>query len=224
MASEFSPLARLLLGNLADAPASVRQRMLATIPTTMLSLAFYSFTLLVICATTAYIARTAWAWGWLIFSMAMIAWRFLCPVIARRRGQPEPLVEIMVSAGLSMISFGFGSTMSILSGDIALMTISLSGSMGILAGLATRWAALPRPAIASMVLTTAGTSREPGRRAMASRWFEIVASAECTTSRSLAESHVTQCNMKLKFVGALPVMVTVCHEVPSHAKMPLSKT
>ncbi len=155
MASEFSPLARLLLGNLADAPASVRQRMLATIPTTMLSLAFYSFTLLVICATTAYIARTAWAWGWLIFSMAMIAWRFLCPVIARRRGQPEPLVEIMVSAGLSMISFGFGSTMSILSGDIALMTISLSGSMGILAGLATRWAALPRPAIASMVLTTA---------------------------------------------------------------------
>ena len=155
MASAFSPLARLLLGNLADVPVAVRQRMLATIPTTLLSLTFYSFTLLVICATTVYIARTAWAWGWLLFSMAMLAWRFLCPVIARRRGQPEPLVGIMVSAGLSMVSFGFGSTMAILSGDIALMTISLSGSMGILAGLATRWAALPRPAIASMVLTMA---------------------------------------------------------------------
>ena len=155
MASAFSPLARLLLGNLADVPVAVRQRMLATIPTTLLSLTFYSFTLLVICATTVYIARTAWTWGWLLFSMAMLAWRFLCPVIARRRGQPEPLVGIMVSAGLSMVSFGFGSTMAILSGDIALMTISLSGSMGILAGLATRWAALPRPAIASMVLTMA---------------------------------------------------------------------
>jgi diguanylate cyclase len=131
----------------------VRQRMLSTIPTTTLSLAFYSFTLLVICATTVYIARAAWAWGWLLFAMAMITWRFLCPVLARRRGQPEPLIGIMVSAGLSMVSFGFGATMSILSGDIALMTISLAGSMGILAGLATRWAALPRPAIASMVLT-----------------------------------------------------------------------
>jgi diguanylate cyclase (GGDEF)-like protein len=155
MANAFSPLARLLLGNLADVPVAVRQRMLATIPTTLLSLTFYSFTLLVICATTVFISRTAWAWGWLLFSVAMLAWRFLCPVIARRRGQPEPLVGIMVSAGLSMVSFGFGSTMAILSGDIALMTISLSGSMGILAGLATRWAALPRPAIASMVLTMA---------------------------------------------------------------------
>lgn len=134
---------------------AVRQRMLATIPSTSLSLAIYSFTLLVICATAAYISRAYWAWGWLAFSIVMIAWRYICPILARRRGQPVPLPGIMISAGLSMASFGFGSTMSILSGDIALMTISLSGGMGILAGLATRWAALPRPAIAAMVMTMA---------------------------------------------------------------------
>lgn len=153
MASASSPIARLLFGKLADAPLAVRQRMLETIPSTQLSLAMYSFTLLVICATAVRISHAAWAWGWLAFSVVMIAWRHAGPVVARRRGRPLPLAGIMISAGLSMISFGYGSTMSILSGDIALMTISLSGGMGILAGLATRWAALPRPAIAAMMLT-----------------------------------------------------------------------
>jgi diguanylate cyclase (GGDEF)-like protein len=155
MASASSPLARLLLGNLADVPVAVRQRMLATIPSTQLSLGIYSFTLLTICATAVYISRAPWAWGWLVFSVVMIAWRYLHPLLARRLGIGQPLTGIMLSAGLSMVSFAFGSTMSILSGDIALMTISLSGGMGILAGLATRWAALPRPAIAAMVITMA---------------------------------------------------------------------
>ncbi len=153
MASASSPLARLMLGHLADAPVAVRQRMLATIPSTSLSLAFYSFTLLVIAITTAYIARTTWAWIWLVFSTAMILWRCLAPVVARRRGRPEPLVQIMVSAGLSMTSFAFSATLSVLSGDITLTTITLTGAMGVLAGLATRWAALPRPAIAAMIIT-----------------------------------------------------------------------
>ena len=155
MVSAASPLARLVLGKLADVPVAVRQRMLETIPSTQLSLAIYSFTLLIICMTAVWISRAGWAWAWLIFSVVMIAWRHLGPVVARRRGRPAPLPGIMLSAGLSMVSFGFGSTMSILSGDVALMTISLSGGMGILAGLATRWAAMPRPAIAAMVLTMA---------------------------------------------------------------------
>jgi len=62
MASASSPLARLVLGKLADVPVAVRQRMLETIPSNSISLAFYSFTLLVICATSVYIARAPWAW------------------------------------------------------------------------------------------------------------------------------------------------------------------
>jgi hypothetical protein len=52
---------RLLLGSLADAPPRVRERMLETIPTTPLSLAFYTVTLLVICVTTVYVTRATWA-------------------------------------------------------------------------------------------------------------------------------------------------------------------
>jgi diguanylate cyclase (GGDEF)-like protein len=151
-----SSVTRLVLGNLADATPAVRERMLATVPTTPISLLFYSITLVMICATAVYISDyAAWAWVWLGLSVAMIAWRALHPALALRRGKPRPLLGIMISAGLSMASFGFGSAASLLTGDVALITISLSGAMGVVAGLATRWAALPRPAITTMVLTMA---------------------------------------------------------------------
>ena len=143
----------LLFGDLAKAPARVRERMLATIPTTMLSLVLYSVTQFAITATTVYIAREPWAWAWLVLSIAMISWRSIAPVIALRRNRPQPLISIMLSSGITMASFGFGSAMSIASGDIALVTMSLSGTMGVLGGLATRWAALPRPAITTMMLS-----------------------------------------------------------------------
>ena len=154
MASLQQSIARLLLGDLAQVSQPVRQRMLATVPTTPLSLAFYSVTLLVICATTVYISGgQVWAWIWFGLSTCLLLWRALLPGHARRRGDRPPLIGIMISAGLSMASFGFGSAESIATGDIALITISLSGTMGVIAGLATRWAALPRAAIATMVLT-----------------------------------------------------------------------
>jgi diguanylate cyclase (GGDEF)-like protein len=156
MASKRSSLSRFVLGNLADAPVAVRERMLATVPTTPLSLLFYSITLVVICGTAVYISNYAlWAWMWLGLSVATLTWRAVHPWLARRRGKPQPLLAIMIAAGLSMASFGFGSAASILTDDVTLTTISLSGAMGVVAGLATRWAALPRPAIATMVLTMA---------------------------------------------------------------------
>ena len=70
----------MLLGDLADAPERVRERMLETMPTTALSLATYSATLLVICGTTVWISGGAtWAWGWLTVSVLLIAWRALHP-------------------------------------------------------------------------------------------------------------------------------------------------
>jgi diguanylate cyclase (GGDEF)-like protein len=51
-----------------------------------------------------------------------------------------------------MASFGIGSAMSIRTEDIALTTMALSGTMGVLAGVATRWAALPRPSIVTMIV------------------------------------------------------------------------
>ncbi len=144
---------RLLLGDLAQAPERVRARMLESIPTTTISLVFYSTTLIVICATTVYISRAPWAWAWLIASIFLIAWRAIHPALEKRRGRKAPLPSIMMSSGLAMASFGFGCAESIATGDIALTTMAMSGTMGVLAGLATRWAALPRAAILTMLLS-----------------------------------------------------------------------
>jgi diguanylate cyclase (GGDEF)-like protein len=85
-------------------------------------------------------------------SILLIAWRTIHPLLERRRGRPQPLASIMVSSGLTMASFGFASAQSIATGDIALTTMAMSGTMGVLAGLATRWAAVPRAAILIMLL------------------------------------------------------------------------
>jgi diguanylate cyclase len=142
----------LLLGDLARAPERVRARMLESVPTTTVSLAFYSLTLILICATTVYISGEAWAWVWLAASLVLIAWRAIHPIVERRKGRPQPLGSIMFSSGLTMASFGFASAQSIATGDIALTTMAMSGTMGVLAGLATRWAAVPRAAILIMLL------------------------------------------------------------------------
>lgn len=147
-------LYRFLLGDLADAPDRVRERMLETIPTTAVSLAVYSVTLLMICATVVWVTDGAtWAWSWMGVSTLLICWRTLWPWIARRRQLPTPLFSIMASSGLAMASFGVGTVMCIRTGDIALITIVLAGNNAVLAGVATRWAALPRPAIATMVIS-----------------------------------------------------------------------
>ena len=115
---------RLLLGDLARAPERVRARMLESVPTTPVSLAFYSITLIVICSTAVYISGETWALVWLGASLVLIAWRTVHPILERRKGRPQPLGSIMVSSGLAMASFGFGSAESIATGDVALISSS----------------------------------------------------------------------------------------------------
>jgi len=147
-------LHRLVLGDLVNAPERVRERMLETIPTTALSLATYSTTLLLICGTTVWISRGAvWAWTWLAVSVLLVSWRALHPWFLQRRGRPRPLLGIMLPSGLAMATFGGGCAFSIHTGDIALTTMALAGTMGVMAGVATRWAALPRPAVATMIVS-----------------------------------------------------------------------
>ncbi|MDQ2640590.1 MAG: GGDEF domain-containing protein [Pseudomonadota bacterium] len=146
-------LLRMLLGSLADAPPRVQERMIETIPTTSLSLAFYTVTLMVICATTVYVTGATWAWVWLAWSALLVAWRALLPVFAPTHRKRRPLLSVMLPSGLAMGSFGFGCALCLETGDIALATMALSGQMGVLAGIATRWAVVPRIAIGVMTLS-----------------------------------------------------------------------
>ncbi len=144
---------RLILGSLADAPPRVQERMLETIPTTKLSLAFYTVTLLVICGATVYITRAPWAWAWLVLSLALVGWRAVLPYWERRHHQLQPFLSVMLPSGMAMVMFGFGCAMCLATGDVALSTMGLSGQMGVLAGIATRWAVVPRLALTVMTIS-----------------------------------------------------------------------
>ena len=61
--------------------------------------------------------------------------------------------EELLASLLLFTLFGLGCAACIASGRLALALMSLTGALGIVAGLASRWAAVPRAAITTMVLT-----------------------------------------------------------------------
>jgi diguanylate cyclase len=148
-----SPLLKLVLGNLAAEPEGVRRRLLATIPQSGLSLVVTSITILLICVTTVLIRPTLWTWFWLAISAVIVAWRIFYPAFRQRLGHNVPLAGIMVTSALLFITFGFGCAGSIATGDGALTAMSVAAVMGMVAGLATRWAAVPRAAVFTMAMT-----------------------------------------------------------------------
>jgi hypothetical protein len=175
MAQDYSPLVKLVLGKLAAEPEAVRNRLLATIPQSALSLVVTSITILLICITTVLIRPTLWTWVWLAISAGIVAWRILYPELRRRLGHGTPLVGIMITSALLFITFGVGCAGSIASGDGALTAMSVAAVMGMVAGLATRWAAVPRAAVFTMALTALPRSHA-GPSGWPQRWPPCVAS------------------------------------------------
>jgi len=153
MTHDDSPLTRLLLGDLAAEPMAVRRRMLATIPQSPLSLVVTSITIMLICVTTVLVRPTHWTWFWLGISGLIVSWRILYPALRHRLGRSTPVGGIMASSALLFVTFGLGCAGSIATGDSALTAMSVAAVMGMVAGLASRWAAVPRAAVLTMVLT-----------------------------------------------------------------------
>jgi len=153
MTQDDSPFLKMVLGNLAAEPMAVRKRLLGTIPQSPLALVVTSITILLICVTTVLILPTLWTWFWLGISAIIVLWRLLYPALCTRLGRKTPLAGIMASSALLFITFGFGCAGSIATGDSALTAMSVAAVMGMVAGLATRWAAVPRAAVLTMLLT-----------------------------------------------------------------------
>jgi diguanylate cyclase (GGDEF)-like protein len=172
-----SRLLKLALGNLAAEPEAVRRRLLATIPQSELALVVTSITILLICVTTVLIRPTLWTWFWLGISALIVAWRIFYPALRQRMGYSVPLAGIMATSALLFITFGFGCAGSIATGDGALTAMSVAAVMGMVAGLATRWAAVPRAAIFTMAMTAL-----PPVAALASQGGASVLAALCVAS------------------------------------------
>ena len=145
---------RLILGPLATTEASVRDRMLATVLPSPASLALTYATLLMIAFTAAVVADAAWAWSWAWLSFAIVVWRAFYPRFSQDTPEAQRLVNIILASVLLFTGYGLGCAASILSGSLALSLMTLTGVLGIVAGLASRWAAVPRPAITAMALTS----------------------------------------------------------------------
>jgi diguanylate cyclase len=174
---EDSPLLKLVLGNLAAEPEAVRRRLLATIPQSGLALVVTSITILLICVTTVLIRPTLWTWFWLGISALIVAWRIFYPALRQRLGHTVPLAGIMATSALLFIVFGFGCAGSIATGDGALTAMSVAAVMGMVAGLATRWAAVPRAAVFTMAMTAL-----PPVATLASQGGASVLAALCVAS------------------------------------------
>jgi diguanylate cyclase (GGDEF)-like protein len=150
----YSRLERLLLGSLASAPASVRGRMLATIPPPPLSLALTYLTLIFIAVTAAVYLGKPWAWGWAAFTTAIVALRAVHPLLTHRTHPEHRLFQIILGTAVLFVGFGLGAAACVASGNPAVALVSLTGVLGIVAGLSSRWASVPRAAIATMTLTS----------------------------------------------------------------------
>lgn len=149
----YSPLEKLLLGPLAAKPANVRDRMLATILPPPLTLALTYLTLVFIALATASATNQPWAWAWTSATAAIVLWRAVYPALSRRTHPQRRLFRIILGSALLFVGFGIGSAACIAGGNMALSMVCLTGVLGIIAGLSSRWASVPRAAIATMTLT-----------------------------------------------------------------------
>ncbi len=150
----YSRFERLILGPLAEVPADFRGRMLSTIVPPPLSLALTYLTLVFIAVTVASTSREPWAWTWAVVTTVIVGWRAAYPLFARHADPEKRLFRILQVSALLFVSFGLGSAASIAHGDFALSMMSLTGVLGIVAGLSSRWASVPRAAIVTMTLTS----------------------------------------------------------------------
>jgi diguanylate cyclase len=150
----YSRFERLILGPLADVPEDFRSRMLSTIVPPPLSLALTYLTLVFIAVTAANTSREPWAWSWAAVTVLLVGWRLAYPLLARDADPEKRLIRIIQVSSLLFVAFGLGSAACISHGDFALSMMSLTGVLGIVAGLSSRWASVPRAAIGTMTMTS----------------------------------------------------------------------
>ncbi|USI74132.1 GGDEF domain-containing protein [Sphingomonas morindae] len=122
-----------------------------------LPLLFSGVGLVLISGAAAMLTRTRWALLWCLFDLVMVLARFL---VSLRLGRGQSLAEglarcVVVASVPTFLLFGLGCTASFLIGPAALQMVVTAAMMSLIAGLASRWAALPRLAIATMLAAAA---------------------------------------------------------------------
>jgi diguanylate cyclase (GGDEF)-like protein len=155
----FVPLyvrfARIALGPLADVPDDIRKELISTLVQGPLTLSLASVAMLLTCAVAIDVTDSLWAKTWLALVVLFIVWRFVLVFwshhIERRRKLAMVIAITMVQFGL----FGVCGALCIGTGDRVLSLLAAGSALGFIAGLASRWAALPRLTLLTMALVSA---------------------------------------------------------------------
>lgn len=159
-----------------------RHEIMATVMLRPLSLLLSSGGILLMSGSAAIVIARPWAIAWFVADCTLMALRFWVAWRFQRRGaMPERVARVTVSLALVTLTlFGIGCCASFLTGIRPMPMIATTSMMALIAGLATRWAALPRLAIPAITfvsipfcLTVAMTDH--GRFAIGAAQFAIVA-------------------------------------------------
>ncbi|MCP3733410.1 GGDEF domain-containing protein [Sphingomonas sp. RP10(2022)] len=147
-----------VFGRLAGFPvddAVLRADLIHTMMLRPLGVITASMGFMMVGIATAWTTGAGWAIVWLIVDAILLTAR-LMPAIAawraRSRVPERTACAIMIAACLMFTTFGIGCAASFATGIDTLRIASTLGVMALLAGLATRWAGLPRLGIGMVVV------------------------------------------------------------------------
>ena len=139
----------------AQEAADFRDDILETVMLKPVGLLLTGMGILLMSGTAMALAGTRWAMLWFVADALLLALRLIPTVTHERRGRqmPAPLARMVVLSALVVcLIFGVGCAASVFTRTRPLMVVATGSMMGLVAGLSTRWAALPRLAIPAIVL------------------------------------------------------------------------
>ena len=128
--------------------AELRDGIMDTVMLKPGTLLLSSIGILMMSGTAAVLTGALWARAWFLFDLALLALRLLPTIRYRDTVIPHHVCRrIMSLAAMILVVFGLGCAASFSVGTPALQVVATSSMMALVAGVATRWAALPRLAL-----------------------------------------------------------------------------
>ena len=145
------------IAGIAGSDDALRADLLDTAMLRPLGLVTASLGFMMMSVGACVITRSGWATAWLTLDTLLLLGRLFPAVVAWRRGTRIPervAVIVVVAASVMFATFALGCAVSFQTGNEDLKIGSTLAVMGLLAGLATRWAALPRLATIMIVVAS----------------------------------------------------------------------
>jgi diguanylate cyclase len=143
---------KIALGPLAGAPVEIRTKLLATIVQRPLTMIVTSTGIISTCVVATLITRETWALAWLGIMVLFVAWRALLPFWPMT---PDRFIaNVIIGTIVMFAAVGTGCALCFATGDRILGVTAAGTALGSAAGLASRWAAIPRLAMFTMATTS----------------------------------------------------------------------